>query len=317
MEESSRVIALLIDAENVSPKYIEVILDELSLYGTPAYKRIYGDWTSLEMASWKKKLLETNLTPIQQFSYTQGKNASDSSMIIDAMDILYAKNCDGFCIVSSDSDFTRLASRLRESRMFVIGMGESKTPTSFKSACDTFKYLDVLMNAKSKPAGKAPGRAIQTKTALAPAAAPVAGNGAVPPAKNAKAKPAARAAKPKAGAASALEAAAAPELVPEPAPAALPEAPAHMETHEESASGFVPLEDIVGRIKSIIDMDSDEDGFMSLSQMGSILGRQYADFDTRNYGFSKLHKLIDYTGEFETRYDQIPGGGKNMMIKNK
>lgn len=130
MDESSRVIALLIDAENVSPKYIEVILDEVSMYGTPAYKRIYGDWTSQEMASWKKCLLESNLTPIQQFSYTQGKNASDSSMIIDAMDILYAGNCDGFCLVSSDSDFTKLASRLRESRMFVIGMGESKTPMS-------------------------------------------------------------------------------------------------------------------------------------------------------------------------------------------
>lgn len=290
MEDTGRVIALLIDAENVSPKYIEVILDELSLYGTPAYKRIYGDWTSAEMASWKKKLLESNLTPIQQFSYTQGKNASDSAMIIDAMDILYTRNCDGFCIVSSDSDFTRLASRLRESRMFVIGMGESKTPTSFKSACDTFKYLDVLQKAKDKPAGKNGGeRPAKAKP--------------VPSAK-AKAKPAPTKAKP-----------AAPE----------PEMPAdpahdlvwHPESAEESASGFVPLEDIVERIKSIIDMDSDEDGFMSLSQVGSILGRQYADFDTRNYGFSKLHKLIDYTGEFETRYDQIPGGGKNMMVKNK
>lgn len=291
MEDTGRVIALLIDAENVSPKYIEVILDELSLYGTPAYKRIYGDWTSAEMASWKKKLLESNLTPIQQFSYTQGKNASDSAMIIDAMDILYTHNCDGFCIVSSDSDFTRLASRLRESRMFVIGMGESKTPTSFKSACDTFKYLDVLQKAKDRPAGK---------------------NGGERPAKQ---KPA-RAAKAKAKPAPAK---AKPAATPEPEPPADPaHDPAwHPESAEESASVFVPLEDIVERIKSIIDMDSDEDGFMSLSQVGSILGRQYADFDTRNYGFSKLHKLIDYTSEFETRYDQIPGGGKNMMVKNK
>ena len=129
---SGKVIALLIDAENVSPKYIKTIIDEVSMYGTPAYKRIYGDWTSVEMSSWKKVLLEHNLTPIQQFSYTQGKNASDSAMIIDAMDILYAHNVDGFCLVSSDSDFTRLAARLRESRMFVIGMGESKTPTAFK-----------------------------------------------------------------------------------------------------------------------------------------------------------------------------------------
>ena len=138
--ENSKVFALLIDAENVSPKYIKTIIDEVSMYGTPAYKRIYGDWTSPDMASWKKVLLEHNLTPIQQFSYTQGKNASDSAMIIDAMDVLYAGNVDGFCLVSSDSDFTRLAARLRESRMFVIGMGESKTPTAFKAACDTFKY---------------------------------------------------------------------------------------------------------------------------------------------------------------------------------
>ena len=150
MENDGKVIALLIDAENVSPKYIKTIIDEVSMYGTPAYKRIYGDWTAPDMVSWKKMLLEHNLTPIQQFSYTQGKNASDSAMIIDAMDILYTKNVDGFCIVSSDSDFTRLAARLRESRMFVIGMGESKTPTAFKSACDTFKYLDVLMGMKKE-----------------------------------------------------------------------------------------------------------------------------------------------------------------------
>ena len=155
MENDGKVIALLIDAENVSPKYIKTIIDEVSMYGTPAYKRIYGDWTSPDMASWKKVLLEHNLTPFQQFSYTQGKNASDSAMIIDAMDILYAGNVDGFCLVSSDSDFTRLAARLRESRMFVIGMGESKTPTAFKAACDTFKYLDVLMGLKKDAAQQA------------------------------------------------------------------------------------------------------------------------------------------------------------------
>ena len=147
MENDGKVIALLIDAENVSPKYIKTIIDEVSMYGTPAYKRIYGDWTAPDMVSWKKMLLEHNLTPIQQFSYTQGKNASDSAMIIDAMDILYTKNVDGFCIVSSDSDFTRLAARLRESRMFVIGMGESKTPNSFIAACNKFKYLDILAAA--------------------------------------------------------------------------------------------------------------------------------------------------------------------------
>ncbi|MFV0412790.1 MAG: NYN domain-containing protein [Oscillospiraceae bacterium] len=287
MEENGKIIALLIDAENVSPKYIKVILDELSLYGTPAYKRIYGDWTSPDMASWKKTLLENNLTPIQQFSYTQGKNATDSAMIIDAMDILYTKNCEGFCLVSSDSDFTRLASRLRESRMQVIGMGESKTPMAFKSACDIFKYLDVLINIKNK----APGEATQPLREAKPDK----------PAKNGKK----------------------PEIAPktpakpvEKTPPALPVQPTEAQ-QEEAASGFVPLEKIVQRIHDIVERDSDEDGFMSLSQVGDILGRQYADFDTRNYGFSKLHKLIDYTGKFETRYDQIPGGGKNLMLKNK
>ena len=150
MQDNGKVIALLIDAENVSPKYIKAILDEVAVYGTPAYKRIYGDWTNNDMSNWKRVLLENNLTPIQQFSYTQGKNATDSAMIIDAMDILYAENVDGFCLVSSDSDFTKLASRLRESRMFVIGMGETKTPTAFKAACDTFKYLEVLLGNKTE-----------------------------------------------------------------------------------------------------------------------------------------------------------------------
>lgn len=291
MEDSGRIIALLIDAENVSPKYMDVILDELSLYGTPAYKRIYGDWTSVEMASWKKRLLENNLTPIQQFSYTQGKNSSDSAMIIDAMDILYAKNCDGFCIVSSDSDFTRLASRLRESRMLVIGMGESKTPTAFKAACDSFKYLDVLLNAKAPE--KAPAeKTIKTNSV------------AKKPRKNdntAKNK--------SQDMATVLENSVAAQ--------SMQMADMHSEEQEVAALGFVPLSEIVRRIKNILEHDSDEDGYMPLAQVGSILGRQYADFDTRNYGFNKLHKLIGYTGEFETRCDETDGGGKNFMVRNK
>lgn len=136
--------ALLIDADNVSAKYIKPILDELSKYGNVTYKRIYGDWTKSNSASWKEELLQNSITPIQQFSYTQGKNSTDSAMIIDAMDILYSGNVDGYCIVSSDSDFTRLAARLRESGMLVLGMGEEKTPKPFISACNQFKYLDLL-----------------------------------------------------------------------------------------------------------------------------------------------------------------------------
>lgn len=145
-----RRLAVLIDADNVSEKYIKPILDELTNEGTITYKRIYGDWTRPALSSWKSVLLNHSITPIQQYSYTTGKNATDSAMIIDAMDILYSGNVDGFCIVSSDSDFTRLVVRLRESGMHVIGMGEKKTPAPFISACNRFVYLEILDKGKSE-----------------------------------------------------------------------------------------------------------------------------------------------------------------------
>jgi len=149
--ENDRKIAVLIDADNVSDKYIKYIFDEISNHGTPTFKRIYGDWTTPQLASWKKVLLNYSITPIQQYSYTTGKNSTDSALIIDAMDILYSDNVDGFCIVSSDSDFTRLAARLREDGMYVIGMGEKKTPTPFIAACEKFKYLEVLAAPTAAP----------------------------------------------------------------------------------------------------------------------------------------------------------------------
>ncbi len=136
--------AVLIDADNVSEKYIKFILDEISNEGIITYKRIYGDWTKPALGSWKSVLLEYSITPMQQYGYTTGKNSTDSAMIIDAMDILYTGNVEGFCIVSSDSDFTRLASRLRESGITVVGMGEKKTPSPFIAACNKFKYLEVI-----------------------------------------------------------------------------------------------------------------------------------------------------------------------------
>lgn len=150
---SDKRFALLIDADNVSARYIKPILDELSKYGTVTVKRIYGDWTLTLHSKWKDALLENSLTPIQQFGYTQGKNATDSAMIIDAMDLLYGDNLDGFCIVSSDSDFTRLASRLRESGQYVIGMGEKKTPVPFRRACDVFTNLELLAGTNAKGGG--------------------------------------------------------------------------------------------------------------------------------------------------------------------
>lgn len=143
MENEMRY-AVLIDADNVAPKYTKNILDELSNYGIATYKRVYGDWTKVNLAGWKNMALDNAITPVQQYSYTTGKNATDSAMIIDAMDILYSNNVDGFCIVSSDSDFTKLAIRLRESGKHVIGMGEKKTPKPFSTACNLFKYLEVL-----------------------------------------------------------------------------------------------------------------------------------------------------------------------------
>lgn len=140
--------AVLIDADNVSAKYIKYILDEITNYGVATYKRIYADWTKPNTASWKDVLLENSVTPIQQYGYTVGKNATDSAMIIDAMDILYSGNVEGFCIVSSDSDFTKLSSRLRESGMLIVGMGEKKTPKSFIASCNQFKYLDVLAESE-------------------------------------------------------------------------------------------------------------------------------------------------------------------------
>ena len=137
-------LAVLIDAENISNKYIDVILSEANNLGNIVYKRIYGNWTTPQMASWKNIILDNAIQPIQQYSNTIRKNSSDSALIIDTMDLLYQSDLDAYCIVSSDSDFTRLASRLRESQKYVLGMGESKTPRSFISACNKFLYLDVL-----------------------------------------------------------------------------------------------------------------------------------------------------------------------------
>lgn len=140
-------LAVLIDADNVPYANIQGMLEEITKYGTPTFKRIYADWTQPTVSGWKKVLLEHSITPVHQYSYTSGKNATDSSMIIDAMDILYTGRVDGFCIVSSDSDFTRLASRLREGGMVVFGLGEKKTPVSFISACDKFIYIEILKKA--------------------------------------------------------------------------------------------------------------------------------------------------------------------------
>jgi uncharacterized LabA/DUF88 family protein len=160
-DKPDHMLAVLIDADNVPYKMVKEMMEELAKFGTLTIKRIYGDWTKPHVRGWKQVLLEHAITPIQQYSYTTGKNATDSAMIIDAMDILYGNRVDGFCIVSSDSDFTRLATRLRESGMRVIGLGEQKTPEPFIVACDRFIFLEILKpptKKKKTGTGSTPSR---------------------------------------------------------------------------------------------------------------------------------------------------------------
>ncbi|MDD3568239.1 MAG: NYN domain-containing protein [Bacteroidales bacterium] len=147
-------LAVIIDADNVPSENVKGMMEEIAKYGVPTFKRIYGDWTKPNLARWKNVLLENAITPIQQYGYTTGKNSTDSAMIIDAMDILYTSKVDGFCIVSSDSDFTKLATRLRESGMKVFGFGEKKTPYPFIVACDKFIYLEILKGSSTAEAAE-------------------------------------------------------------------------------------------------------------------------------------------------------------------
>ena len=180
-DDEQRRLAVLIDADNAQQAVIEGLLAEIAKYGVASVKRIYGDFTSTRMTQWKQALLKHSINPVQQFAYTSGKNATDSSLIIDAMDLLYTQRFDGFCLVSSDSDFTRLAQRLREEGLLVYGFGEKKTPDAFVQACDKFVYTEVLRTeapprTAAKPAGAAPAKKAAKSAPQKPAAvaAPVA-----------------------------------------------------------------------------------------------------------------------------------------------
>lgn len=164
-------LAVLIDADNAPAAIVEGLFEEIAKYGVASVKRIYGDWTGPQLGGWKKVLLDHSIQPIQQFAYTKGKNATDSSLIIDAMDLLYTRRFDGFCLVSSDSDFTRLASRLREEGLTVYGFGEEKTPRPFVAACDKFVYIELLRDDAVMPANEEPGSdAAMNTDAVKPAA---------------------------------------------------------------------------------------------------------------------------------------------------
>ena len=268
---SDNRFAVLIDADNVSVKYIKIILDEISKDGIATYKRIYGDWTNPSLISWKSTLLDNSIIPVQQYSYTTGKNSTDSAMIIDAMDILYSGRVEGFCLVSSDSDFTRLAARLRESGMTVIGMGESKTPNSFIAACNKFKYLDILSAADEAEAEEAAPKAEPAKK---PAAQP----------KKTAQKAAAK--KPKVD----------PKAEKEPKPAE-PKKQQEKAIEEPRTS----LRTIRRALRTIVRENSDEDNWIMVSQVGNLLDKRYTDFDVRNFGFSKLTPFLESLDMFEIK----------------
>ena len=268
---SDNRFAVLIDADNVSVKYIKIILDEISKDGIATYKRIYGDWTNPSLISWKSTLLDNSIIPVQQYSYTTGKNSTDSAMIIDAMDILYSGRVEGFCLVSSDSDFTRLAARLRESGMTVIGMGESKTPNSFIAACNKFKYLDILSAADEAEAEEAAPKAEPAKK---PAAQP----------KKTAQKAAAK--KPKEE----------PKAEKEPKPAE-PKKQQEKAIEEPRTS----LRTIRRALRTIVRENSDEDNWIMVSQVGNLLDKHYTDFDVRNFGFSKLTPFLESLDMFEIK----------------
>lgn len=268
---SDNRFAVLIDADNVSVKYIKIILDEISKDGIATYKRIYGDWTNPSLISWKSTLLDNSIIPVQQYSYTTGKNSTDSAMIIDAMDILYSGRVEGFCLVSSDSDFTRLAARLRESGMTVIGMGESKTPNSFIAACNKFKYLDILSAADEAEAEEAAPKAEPTKKPAAQPKKTAQKAAAKKPKEEPKAEKEPKLAEPKKQQEKAIE--------------------------EPRTS----LRTIRRALRTIVRENSDEDNWIMVSQVGNLLDKRYTDFDVRNFGFSKLTPFLESLDMFEIK----------------
>ena len=241
IETNDRNIALLIDADNVSSKYMKFILNELNTYGTVSVRRIYGDWKSNN--DWSQELLlEYSIQPIQQFNYTKGKNSTDIALVIDAMDILYTNKADIFCLVTSDSDFTRLAMRLRESRSFVIGMGESKVPNSLAKSCNKFIYLDILYADEVKNEA----------------------NNTCPSAT------------------------------------------------KDSSANITTLKQVKEEVSRIL--AETERNEISLGELGSVLHKQFPDFDVRNFGYTKLSVMI--AEEFPQIELNLKSGIHVISVKN-
>ena len=289
--------AVLVDAENVSPKYINIIFDEASNYGVTTYRRIYGDWTSTLNNGWKDVLLDNSITPIQQYSYTHGKNASDSAMIIDAMDILYTESVDGFIIVSSDSDFTRLASRLRESGMKVIGMGESKTPNAFISACNSFKYLDILYQSSQEEDDPEMEEVEPIKEAEDAKAFNIATKEVKKPNENGRKRyDYSQKNKRRTGSGS------------------KDSTPGKHTKASKKPQPQTKLTTVRKALRTIILENSDDDSWISLAYLGNLLSKRFPDFDVRNYGHKKLVTFVQSLNAFEIEHRSISSDGKTKQL---
>lgn len=278
-------LAVLIDADNVPKSSIKAIMAEIAVHGNPTIKRIYGDWTSPNIGGWKNLLLEHAITPIQQYGYTTGKNSTDSAMIIDAMDILYSGQTDGFCIVSSDSDFTRLAIRLREAGMKVIGIGEKKTPSPFIVACDKFIYIEVISSAAEKAAMKSVSKNEKT-------------------------------AQPFSSKSSNKKTAAKKSHEPETSHAETAGV-SHDDAPQPNGTGRVP-DSIIQLIADSVADIADEDGYAFMGELGNLLLKKQPDFDPRNFGFSKLTPLIRSLNRFEVDVRQTADANiKHIYLRDK
>ena len=270
-------LAVLIDADNAPRDCLQGIMEEVAIYGTPNLKKAYGDWSTRNLAGWKQVLLDNSVTPIQQFAYTKGKNSTDSAMIIDAMDILYSGNTDGFVLVSSDSDFTGLARRLREAGQFVIGIGEQKTPSPLIAACNKFIYIEVIREKAAKVTGKASQTARRKK---------------VEPVK--KTEPAKKTAAP---------------VKKEPEPEAQPKAASPGEARQIPDSIVWLIAD------SIMDLSgAGDDDYVSLGAVGQLIQKKRPDFDTRSYGFSKLSGMVKAIDRFEVEERQDKSDPRSKIV---
>ena len=305
MEEKK--FAVLIDSDNVSSKYVKIILDEITNVGIPTIKRIYGDWTSGK-THWKSVLLDYALTPMQQYAYTSGKNSTDSAMIIDAMDILYTGDVDGFCIASSDSDFTKLATRLREAGKIVIGMGEKHTPQPFVKACSQFKYIDLIaanqsekttnskekvektapISTKSAKSGKLAANTDKTETVNKPEEKSKETAAQQPSASNSKKKKNKNKANAKDNTSEVKQAEQ--EIVPVVETVTVKTNLDDSKEGDESTA--TPIEQIQSTILQLMEDSDDESGLILASKVGTILQNRFSDFDCRNYGCKKMADLL-------------------------